>query len=252
MPLLVTDAVVLHSFDYMDTSRIFRLATREAGMQSVLARGARRSHKRYGSALDLFASGVAQIHTKPGRDLNTLTGFDVTASASGIAEDLGRFTAASALAELHMRFVRDDANPSLYEALTEALDAVAAAPPDAVRGAGLAGAWRLVGELGFAPALDFCAVCHAATPVEADVLFSYPAGGALCANCARSVPGRRTLPASARAALRGWLSGAPVTLATDADGRAHQRLLREFLHEHLHDARPMRAYEVWERERWGA
>jgi DNA repair protein RecO (recombination protein O) len=151
-----------------------------------------------------------------------------------------------------MRFVRDDANPALYDALVDALDAVELAAPDAVRGAGLAGAWRIVAELGFAPALDFCSVCHAELQPGEDVLFSHPAGGALCAVCARSVPGRRTLPARARDALRGWQSGATVTLESDAEGRAHQRLLREFLHEHLHDARPLRAYEVWERERWGA
>ena len=43
MSLLVTDAIVLHSADYLESSRIFRLATREAGVQSVLARGARSS-----------------------------------------------------------------------------------------------------------------------------------------------------------------------------------------------------------------
>jgi DNA repair protein RecO (recombination protein O) len=32
--------------------------------------------------------------------------------------------------------------------------------------------------------------------------------------------------------------------------RAHQRLLREFLEEHLTDGRPLKAYAVWEQERW--
>jgi DNA repair protein RecO (recombination protein O) len=221
-------------------------------VQSVLARGARRSHKRYGSALDLFASGSAQIHTKPGRDLNTLSGFDVTRSPSSLAEDLGRFTAASALAEMFMRFARDDTNTSLYDSLVWALESVAAAAPPAVRGAALAGAWRMVGELGFAPALDFCSACHADLPSHADVLFSHPAGGALCVNCARTVPGSRTLPASARDAVRGWLGGESIALDSEPAGRAHQRLLREFLGVHLHDARPMRAFDVWERARWDA
>jgi len=46
MTLLVTDAIVLHSFDYLESSRILRLLTREAGVRSVLARGARRSQRR--------------------------------------------------------------------------------------------------------------------------------------------------------------------------------------------------------------
>ena len=72
MPALRTDAVVLHMFDYLETSRILKLATREAGVQSVLARGARTSKKRFGSALGLFAEGQAQIQVNPGRELHTL------------------------------------------------------------------------------------------------------------------------------------------------------------------------------------
>src|SRR5919112_6737110 len=97
MPALRTDAVVLHVFDYLETSRILRLATRDAGVQSVLARGARRSQRRFGTALDLFAEGSAQIYTKPGRDLNTLAAFEVTRARPGLAAELERFAGASAV-----------------------------------------------------------------------------------------------------------------------------------------------------------
>ena len=43
MTLVVSDALVLHVQDYLESSRIVRLATREHGVQSVLARGARRT-----------------------------------------------------------------------------------------------------------------------------------------------------------------------------------------------------------------
>jgi DNA repair protein RecO (recombination protein O) len=108
-----------------------------------------------------------------------------------------------------------------------------------------------VGELGFAPALDLCGACHRDLDAQETVVFSHPAGGALCARCA---PGRgtgRPLPAPARAALRAWMAGERATLAGDADARAHQRLLREFLREHLADERALRAFDVWERARWG-
>src|SRR3712207_2414233 len=115
MPLLATEAVVLHAFDYLESSRILRLATREAGVQSVIAKGARRSSRRFGSAVDLFAAGVAQIYTKPGRELHTLAAFEVTRSRPEIAADLDRFTGAAALSELMLRFARDDAQPLLYD-----------------------------------------------------------------------------------------------------------------------------------------
>ena len=246
MPVLETDVVVLHVFDYLESSRILRLLTREAGVQSVLAKGARRSARRFGSAVDLFAEGQAQLWIKPGRELQTLGALDVTRARAALALDLERFTAASALAELLLRVARDDAQPGLYDVLVGALDAIAVAPPDEARAVGLAGAWRLVGELGFAPTSERCASCHAELAPDVPSAFSHAAGGALCGTCARFAHGVRVLPPEARGALRAWLAGeAPVGL--DAPSlRAHQRLLREFLREHVTEARPLRAFEVWE------
>src|SRR5207237_5061089 len=141
MSLVVTEATVLHVFDYLESSRIFRLVTREAGVRSVLARGARRSTRRFGSALDLFAQGTAQLHVKPGRDLDTLGGFDVERARPALAADLARFTGAAVIAELTLRFGRDAADLDLYTAATAALDDLAEASTDEAREATLAGAW---------------------------------------------------------------------------------------------------------------
>jgi DNA repair protein RecO (recombination protein O) len=252
MSLLVTDAVVLHAFDYLESSRILRLATRDAGVQSVLAKGARRSKRRFGTAVDLFAEGVAQLYVKPGRELHTLASFEVARSRPQLGTDLERFAAASALAELALRFVQPEAHATLYERLTQAFDAVAAATPGEARAAALAGAWALVAELGFAPALDRCASCHVHIGVEDPAMFSHPAGGVLCVRCARQLPGSRTVPGAARAAVRAWVEGGRDIALSEAEGRAHQRLLREFLVEHLGDGRPLRAFEVWEKGRWSA
>ena len=200
MALLATDAIVLHVFDYLESSRILKLATREAGIQSVLAKGMRRAGRKYGSAVDLFADGVAHIHTKPGRDLQTLASFDVARARPEIAADLARFTGASALAELALRFMRDDSHPALFDVLANALDALTVADGDAAREAALAGAWHLIGELGFAPALDQCGECHTPIDPAATVTFVHRAGGVLCALCARLAPSGRTLPPDARAA----------------------------------------------------
>jgi DNA repair protein RecO (recombination protein O) len=251
MTLLVTDAIVLHVFDYLESSRILRLATRDAGVQSVLARGARRPKSRFGGALDLFAEGSAQIYTKPGRDLQTLAAFDVERARPDLAADLGRFTGASVIAELTLRFASDDANPSLYDALRDALDAISTAAPGASREATLAGAWRIVAELGFAPSVDSCNVCGADLRDAEMVTFSHPAGGVLCARCAQLQPGGRALPGPARQLLRGWLAGDDAAIEDDGAARAHQRLLREFLVEHLVEGRALRAFEVWEHAAWG-
>jgi DNA repair protein RecO (recombination protein O) len=251
MTLLATDAVVLHAFDYLESSRILRLATRDAGVQSVVARGARSSQRRFGRALDLFAGGVAEIQVRPGRELQTLASFEVT-RARGALADLDRFTAASVLAELMLRFAHDVTHEALFDALVDALDALAASRASEAHDRALGGAWHLIAVLGFAPALDLCCSCHARVPEGAAAAFSHPLGGVLCARCAGAERPTRTLPPTARAALTGWLSGRASSLGTDGERRAHMRLLREFLHEHLTDGRPLVAFEIWEHAGWGA
>ena len=249
MPLLATPAIVLHAFDYLESSRILRLMTREGGVRSVLAKGARRSSRRFGSAVDLFAQGSAQLYVKPGRDLDNLSTFDVERSRPELAEDLGRFAGASAIAELTLRFGRDEADVALFDAVASAFDALAAAPPGAALSATLAGAWRIVAELGFAPTLDLCADCHSPLAPDGTLMFSHRAGGALCLRCGRLAPAGRTLPPEARNVLRDFIDGRHAPVLDDASARAHQRLLREFLAEHLADGRPLRAMELWEDRR---
>lgn len=250
MALVVTDAIVLHAFDYQDSSRILRIVTRDAGMRSVLARGARRSKRRFGPALDLYAQGTAELQVKPGRDLDTLSAFDVSRTRMGLASELARFTGAGVVAELVLRFASDAPDPSLFDAVGEALDQLAHASTEHARDVTLGAAWRVLSELGVAPSTDDCAECHAAVDAGAPAMFSHPAGGVLCARCSHLARGGRVLPPAARNALRDWLSGSAHATVDEAEARAHQRLLREFVREHLADDRPLRAFQAWEHGAW--
>ena len=251
MAIIVTDAIVLHAFDYLETSRILRLLTRDAGVQSVIARGARNSRRRFGGALDLFAEGQVQLQLKVGRDLHTLAAFDAGTARPSLGTHLARFTAAAALAECVLRVVHDESAPAVYDGIVQGLDRIAAADAEIATGAGLGALWSLVAAVGFAPTLDVCANCHAPLSPEEDAAFSHVAGGALCALCSSSAPGARRLPAAARAAIKAWLSDQPVSLSSDGERRAHQRLFREFLAQHVPDNRPMPAYALWEQGKLG-
>jgi DNA repair protein RecO (recombination protein O) len=242
----VTDAIVLHALNYSESSRILRLATREAGVQSVLARGARASQRRFGSAVDLFAEGEVQYEVRSGRDLHTLARFDVQRSRIALGSSLPRFEGASALAEVMLRVAGDDDTPAdAFDALRSGLDAIAV--DAAATLATIRAIWRLLATLGFTPALDACVPCNRAIPADVDAAFSAEAGGVLCELCAARIPARR-LPAEARRVLRSWLDSVdldePETLDLPME-RAHRRLLRTFVHAHLTDGRPLRAFDAW-------
>ena len=249
--LLATDAVVLHAFDYMESSRIVRLATRDGGVMSALARGARRPKSRFGGSLDLYTGGVAQLAIRPTRDLQTLTGFDATRGRHRLAASLAHFTAAAALGELALRFVGDGPNAGAYDALVQALDTLAAASPADAPAVAVAGAWHLVAELGFAPSLESCALCHAPVPADEPATFGHGAGGVLCARCASRGAAGRPLPPRARQAVGRWLTGAASAVPPGTETAAHQRLLRLFVQAHLGDGRPLTAFDLWEQQRWG-
>src|ERR1043166_1391545 len=188
MATQTTEAVVLHSFDYLESSRIIRLLTREVGLRSVLARGAKRSAKRFGAAVDLFVQGPAELEIKPGRDLDTLSSFDVVRTRAALGLDLARFSGAAALSELILRFAQDDTDPDLFDITTDALDRIAAGEGPLARDAAIAGVWRILAALGFEPSLDQCAECQRDVGDEETVLFNHASGGVICVNCAKAAP----------------------------------------------------------------
>lgn len=253
MTLVATPAVVLHAFDYLESSRVVRLLTRDAGVVSVLARGARRGGRSGGAtSLDLFAEGEARLAVRPTRELQTLAGFDVTAAHTAIGADLDRFTAACMLAELALRLSAGEPNPGMFAAVTGGLASIERECDGAAAIAALAAGWHVVAAAGLGPALDRCAHCDAAIDHGAPAYFSPRAGGTLCGGCVSDHGGGRTLPPAARSAIASWVEGAAGTSRDAADAgnrdtiRAHQRLFREFVTSHLGDERPLRALAAWE------
>jgi DNA repair protein RecO (recombination protein O) len=252
MALLVGPAIVLHTFDYLESSRIVRLVTRDAGLRSALARGARKSRRRFGSGLDLFAQGSASLQVRPGRDLDTLTAFDEVEGRDRLAASLEQFTGAETIVEIVLRFGAMAADAHLFDAVESALNSIAAASPSAARDATLAGAWRIVAALGHAPTLTQCVECGDPIDDAATALFVHSAGGVMCARCATLSAGGRKLPGPARLTIAAWLEGRDARPSSDAEARAHQRLLREFLDYHVHDGRGLRAFDLWEGTGWSA
>jgi DNA repair protein RecO (recombination protein O) len=236
--LLPTEAIVLQAFPYGDTSRIVRLLTRTAGVQSAMARGATRPRSRY-AMMEPFAEGVASLYMRENRDLQTLGGFDLTRSRQGLGGDLVRFGSASLVAELVMRTASEAADAELYDAVAAGLDRLLEAAPGQVEPAALATAWHVIATLGFPPVLDACLTCGGTIGDEEAATFDYSAGGVRCGACAPGLPGR-SLPPHARAALTSFVQGesAPVEVT-----EGHWRLLSRYLDHHILDGSPLRSMQ---------
>ncbi len=250
MPLIATPAVILHAFRYAETSKIVRLATRDHGVQSAIAKGASRPRSKFGANLQTLTQGTAHLYFRPATELQTLSGFDVSVQRATLAADLERYAAASAVAELMLRCAPAEPHPRLFDLLVAELDRLAGVPASRVTTAGIAALWGLVDALGFAPDLASC-VRDGRQLKPGKVGFSVPEGGVLCARCTRE---RKTtvLDAGDRAALEQFVAGSDDVPAgwSARHAAAHRRLLARFIQHHLAEGRSLKALEFWETPSW--
>jgi DNA repair protein RecO (recombination protein O) len=252
MPLVTTPAIVIGAIRYGETSKIVRLATRDHGVQSAIAKGAMRSRSRYGASLQLLSEGTATYLAKENRELHVLTGFDLTRQHEGLAHQLDRYAAAGALAEITLRLAVGEPHPHSFDLLSRSLGLLEAVPAEAVDIVGLRALWRLAASLGFSPSLDRCARDGAPVATEGPVAFSLAEGGVLCRACARERPSTQ-LPEAARHALGALLEeGEDPPLLDARHLAAHRRLLSRWVRTHVMDDRELPALEFWLGEPWKA
>ncbi len=242
MPLISTEAVVLQSYTYSETSKILRLLTRSHGVRSVIAKGALRPRSQYGGVLEPFSVGTASIYLKEGRDLHTLSGFDLIRTGQALGRDLIRFGTAALVAELVLRTGSEEADPALFEQLLGALVRIETAPADLREAVGLGEAWAIIARLGFAPIVDHCIGCDRPLEMEEESTFDYAAGGPRCMDCAGGAGsvGGRALPGHARQTLARFVRGEAMQLDRTA---AHWALLTRFLSYHLADGGAIRSLQ---------
>jgi DNA repair protein RecO (recombination protein O) len=252
MPLVSTPAIVLSSLRYSETSKIVRLATRDHGVQSAIAKGALRPRSRFGASLQVMSEGHAQYLTKEHRELHTLTAFDLQRLHAGLAHQLDRYAAASVLAEVMLRFAPSDPHPESFDLFQDALRLLEEGPPDSVEPLGLRVLWRQVAVLGFSPSLEACVIDGTVLPPDGVLPFNAREGGALCPSCAAH-HGATQLPEPARRDLTRLLDdGAALPVLDTKHSAAHRRLLARYIRYHLAEGADLPALEFWMRRPWEA
>ena len=149
--ILRTEAIVLRSLRYGESSRIATLFTRERGKLSVIARGARRSKSRFGSALLPMSYIESVIYVKPGRSLQTLSETSHLLRFPSLARDLNKISTGLRVVELLGSVVQEEErNPGLFNLALQTLQRLSLATNN-MENLGLHFELQLASELGFAP-----------------------------------------------------------------------------------------------------
>jgi DNA repair protein RecO (recombination protein O) len=182
MSRLVTPAIVLRAIPYGDADRVVTLLTREAGKISALARGARKSVKRFGAGLGLFGVGEALINDKPNVELAGLERFDGARGFPSLMNDVPKVAHGGYACELVRELLPlRQPEPLVFALLIELFTVLEAGPARAetLRIFELG----LLDALGLRPSLDRCAACDNEDLGHAGDVLDLRRGGVVCGAC---------------------------------------------------------------------
>jgi DNA repair protein RecO (recombination protein O) len=183
-----TEALVLRAVDTGESDRVVHLLTPETGRIAAIAKGARRSVKRFPGTLDFFNQLHVQLELKRGAaQLARLEHARLIRAFHGLREDPGRFALGCYLLELLDRLAPEGGRrgdlAALYRFASDAFATLDALPPAARLRALVE--LRLLAAVGLRPELASCVRCGKRL-VEPLVQFWIAEGGPLCGACRQS------------------------------------------------------------------
>lgn len=180
-------AIVLRSLDYGESDRILTFLTDEYGKLKGIAKGARRSRKRFANALEPFSLTTLMFSRRGRGGLALIEDSDVIRHFTGIREDLDRTLVASCVSELAEHFSAEGKkNLPLFDLLSDFLDVIESGRM--TEAAERFFELRLLKAAGFEPVLDRCVTCG--TPLEGVEMprFDCREGGIRCGRCTANGP----------------------------------------------------------------
>lgn len=242
--IIRTEAVVLRSMDYGETSRIVTLFTRDRGKVTVMAKGARLTKSRFGSSLQPMSYTQVVFYYKPTRSLQTLSESAHVHAFHQIARDLEKITVGLRVVELISALMQEEEqNPLVFSLLLQVLHRLDASD-------------RYVANLLPYFQLKLAAVLGFSPDIDREVVQRLPeAGGLLAMDTGAIFPQEASHPRAAHRAARTTLRAFAICARADLDAvmRMHlepetrlalHQLVEDYLRYHLQEAYPTRSNKV--------
>ncbi|OGR01291.1 MAG: DNA repair protein RecO [Deltaproteobacteria bacterium RIFOXYD12_FULL_55_16] len=176
-------AIVLQVKDHGDSDKIVTMYTLEHGKIVFIAKGAKRSQKRFVNKLELFS--LLTIHFAPSRhsSLMRLDQADLVAPFPGLRQNYELYIAASLLCELVLHWTREhDSDAELFRLLVWALEGLAAAEGSVNRTI-IFFHVKMLDILGYRPDLTGCLDCRVLGAPGVLYRFSPLRNGLVCSRC---------------------------------------------------------------------
>ncbi len=182
MPLKRATGIVIHSFDYGESDRIVTFFTTEYGKIKGIAKGARRSRRRFSNSLDLFCHVRILFFEKEDRSLTRIDQSDVVEFFPALSGDISKMGYGSYFIELVDAMTGErEAHRDVFNLLRVFLSTINSMEPmeEMLRIFEI----RLLSLLGYRPNLASCTRCRSPFDRLGKIYFVSDRGGIFCDRC---------------------------------------------------------------------
>jgi DNA repair protein RecO (recombination protein O) len=187
MPLFTTNAIVIRSLNYGESDKIITFFTKDFGKLKGIAKGARRSRKRFQNALGLFSHLRLIFFDKEGMGLARAESCDILHSFPKIKEGLKKILYGNYFLELTNEMAGErEANQEAFELLLSFLTNLEEMEPqeEQLRLFEI----RMLSLFGYRPNMGRCDVCKRDWEDLKEtrvVFFSLERGASICEECSK-------------------------------------------------------------------
>lgn len=187
MALEKTEALVLRSIKFGETSKIVTFLSRDYGRLKAIAKGVRAARPKFGGALEPFARLELVFYRKNTGDLQLVSQADLIEGFLGLTDDLMCYAFGCGVLEFVERVITDEEESGVvYDDAIDVLRLMQAADRESLPHLLRAFQMKAIVSLGHGPELFSCTACG--RDAGASTGLSALSGGILCAACARNLP----------------------------------------------------------------
>ena len=177
-----TEAIVLDCFEHGESDLIVIFLSRDAGKLSAIAKGAKRSKKRFVNKLELFSFLHITYKTSPNGSLSFLSEAELHTSFLSIRQNYVLYTTASILREFLLITIREgETDDRLFRLSLWALHNIdQGLQPLAILALFLTNFYEIIG---YRPDFTICNSCNSQTTINRRYSFDTTTGGLICPDC---------------------------------------------------------------------
>lgn len=190
MGLCKDRAMILSTRPFGESDKIIRFFSVNEGRLTGIAKGGKKSQKRFMNTLEPFNCVQIEFFEKATASMVRIENADIEESNSGLEVDLKKVCIASFFSEFVDRMTREkERNEALFETLRTII--AKAKRVELTYGDILYYELRMLDHLGYLPNFVRCVHCGIELTEGERLYFSREKGGTVCLACSRFVPHRR-------------------------------------------------------------